>query len=325
MSAGGDELGEITVSVTAEGTEDAAQEAAEASAGGGGGGGAGGGGGMGAVPMEPPDISGLMPRDEGGGQDQDSGGGDGGGAGIASALGEVVSALGPLAVIAGLLLSLEPIQAALSTVLGIVEGLLAPFLLLGLRLLSPVLRLLVEAIPLLMSFLDDPAGALLGLGEFIVGAITDLPGLIWDFMTDLPGLIATAFMTAVSWFTDLPGALAEALKFAAAKVGDVVSELADAIKDALPGEDSETPAGGGLPTGAPIIDFSALPSLATGGIVKQPTVAQVGEEGSEAVIPLDRLEQVLDNQRGGTQQITFTGGLSAFVERAETSSTVDPF
>jgi phage-related minor tail protein len=41
-----------------------------------------------------------------------------------------------------------------------------------------------------------------------------------------------------------------------------------------------------------------IPMLAKGGIVSSPTLAVIGEAGPEAVIPLDKLQNVTDNSIG---------------------------
>jgi hypothetical protein len=166
--SGDNNLGELTVSVNEEGLQETAEQTAEAQA------------------------------DEGGGL---LGGAGAGGGGMAAGLGR---ALAPLAFLS-ILASLKPIQAALSTILGLAETLLAPFLLIGLRLLSPVLQLLVDVLPLLMTFLDDPVGSLIGLAQFIVDTLVKLPGLIWNFMQRLPGLIG-------EFLAELPGKIAQALQ-----------------------------------------------------------------------------------------------------------------
>jgi hypothetical protein len=68
----------------------------------------------------------------------------------------------------------------------------------------------------------------------------------------------------------------------------------------------------------------AVPGLASGGVVTSPTLATVGEAGDEAVIPLDRLEQMLGRQRGGGDtSVQISGGLAPFVQEVERSSQVD--
>jgi hypothetical protein len=54
------------------------------------------------------------------------------------------------------------------------------------------------------------------------------------------------------------------------------------------------------------IDFSSfMPFMADGGIVNRPTVAMIGEAGSEAIIPLDRL-----NTGGDTYNITINSKIA---------------
>jgi hypothetical protein len=56
-------------------------------------------------------------------------------------------------------------------------------------------------------------------------------------------------------------------------------------------------------------------SLAAGGIVNEPVIAQVGEAGPEAVIPLDRLKGIMSTIGGGDN--TQSGGGGGGVLRVE--------
>ena len=47
-----------------------------------------------------------------------------------------------------------------------------------------------------------------------------------------------------------------------------------------------------------IATLSNMPKFAEGGLVNSPTVGLFGEAGPEAVIPLDRLEKMMDDRRG---------------------------
>jgi len=55
--------------------------------------------------------------------------------------------------------------------------------------------------------------------------------------------------------------------------------------------------------------LSGLPKFANGGIVTGPTIGLVGEAGREAIIPLDRIGEVLGSV-GGAQSVFVTGQLS---------------
>jgi len=53
--------------------------------------------------------------------------------------------------------------------------------------------------------------------------------------------------------------------------------------------------GDGIENGDDLLD--QIPQLASGGVVRGPTMAMVGESGSEAVVPLDRLDSMLGESR----------------------------
>jgi hypothetical protein len=220
--SGDSNLGELTVSVNEEGLQETAEQTAEAQA------------------------------DDGGGL---LGGAGAGGGGMAAGL---TRALAPLAFLS-ILASLKPIQAALSTILGLAETLLAPFLLIGLRLLSPVLQLLVDVLPALLSFLDDPVGSLIGLAQFIVDTLVKLPGMIWNFMQRLPGQIW-------DFMKDLPG-----------MIGDAVSKFFG--EDA--GESAETVAGN-PPIFNPVPTFN--PANVLGQATNTATAATASIEAPETTI-----------------------------------------
>lgn len=193
--------GEISVSVNAEGTEDAVGEM---------GGDAGGG----------------VPGGGGGGD-----GGDGGGRG-GGKFGKLLTR------IAGLLALLGPILSVLGVVSGVLEAFVAPLAVVLLRLLQPVLATLIQVLPVwfdIVEFIGDvadkvgPLAGILGLvglllsvfmnadgklGQIrdrIVGelkdAITSLPGQIWNEVKQLDTMIGEAVINALpsSVIPDGPG------------------------------------------------------------------------------------------------------------------------
>lgn len=331
--SGDSNLGEITVNVSAEGADAAgrdAEDAAEGVDGGAGDGGDGGGGGGGEETAtddgEDVALTGIEELDnaltpltsavgdllgmdrltpggdgesetggDGGDGDGDGGtdtGGDGGDAdgdgeagGGLPGMDELAGALAPLAFLS-ILASLKPIQAALQSVLGIFEALLAPFLLLGLRLLSPVLQALIKALPMLMNFLDDPVGSLIGLGEFITDVLTDLPSMIWEFIQRLPGLIKDQ--------------LEGLFDFLDQSVSDALSEVTGVDEESVVSPTSDPGVFGGPALPLPI--FRALGAGATAT-----TTATTGGGTGERIV----------------NNINFTGGLSAFVERVNRDDNFD--
>lgn len=69
----------------------------------------------------------------------------------------------------------------------------------------------------------------------------------------------------------------------------------------------------------PKFEFARIPKLAKGGIVAQPTHAIIGEQGREAVMPLENNTEWMDmlaeklNTRGGNITIRFTGSTAQLV------------
>jgi len=58
--------------------------------------------------------------------------------------------------------------------------------------------------------------------------------------------------------------------------------------------------------GVNIGKISAIPALAKGGIVNRPTLAMIGEDGPEAVVPLNKKNNPMYGQGGGVT-INITG------------------
>ena len=60
-----------------------------------------------------------------------------------------------------------------------------------------------------------------------------------------------------------------------------------------------------------VLNLSKIPKLASGGIVTGPTMALIGEGNeSEAVLPLSKLNSMINNNGGGTQQVEVFGRIS---------------
>jgi len=59
------------------------------------------------------------------------------------------------------------------------------------------------------------------------------------------------------------------------------------------------------------IGIVGVPHLAAGGVVNEATLAQIGEAGPEAVIPLDRLKEIMANIGGGDNTQSGGGGGSS--------------
>jgi hypothetical protein len=168
--------GEIEVQVTAEGTDEAAQELADGDGGGG------------------------VPQPGGGG------GGGGRGGGLRGALKGGIF-LAALKIIIGLL---GPLSDFLGAIFKVLQAFLAPIALIIVRLLTPFLRFFIRLLPMWMDFITsvmpavENAAGMLNWGlNFIADVLTgtrdilsntkrsidNLPSNIWSFINRLPSMI----------------------------------------------------------------------------------------------------------------------------------------
>lgn len=306
--------GEVTVAVRAEGADEAAAELAEGAS---------------------PDVS----AGDGDGEETEvsSGGGIGDMLGRLGGIGKL------LGIVVALISALGPLVKLIEGVFDILSAFLAPLAMMLIRLFQPVLRLMIQLLPAWFAFMDFVDDLLSMAIEFL----SSLPGRIWSFMRDLPGMIWSAISDGASWLADgaesIGSAVWSAIKDGASWIaegaknigemvwdktttslgdlsdlladlpGDLWDEMkalpgliADELKDAMPGGDG-------------------LFELATGGVVTSDTVARIGEAGPEAVIPLDRLDQMLSQPQGagGDTRIELRGGLSEFVSGARRDPNID--
>lgn len=289
--------GEITVAVKAEGVDDAAAEVSDADG----------------------DGGGSIAQAAGGG-------GDGGGGGLRGGL-KRGGLIGGLAALVG------PLLDVLEPVLAVLKAFLAPIQLAMLRIVTPALRKLLKVLPVWFRLVDqieqlrnNVIDGLSNLLQAYVQFLTGLPGRIWrafkagaswlvNGATAIGGAVWSAIKSGASWIvegaTAIGTAVWKAIKAGASWVTDLVGAIADGVAS-LPGQIANALK-------------SVIPSFATGGVVTGPTLASVGESGPEAIIPLDRLESMLGQDRGQQRptQISFQGGLSAFVERVEQDPNID--
>ena len=140
-------------------------------------------------------------------------------------------------------------------------------------------------------------GVFNNVGEFFGG--------IWDTIKEKFTTIGTAIGDAIG------GAFKNAINAVITTVENAINTIPEAINDAidlineLPGVDISP-----IPT-------VSLPRLAKGGIVDRPTFAQIGEQGQEAIIPLEnnkaglkKIASLLANEinSGATAKGNTTGG-----------------
>lgn len=326
--------GEISVAVRAEGVNEAAAEMGGDGQQGGGGGNAlaGGGGGGG----------------DGGDGDGDGGGGGGG---IGQALsggivgGLVSQLLGPLLDILDPILKI--LNAFLAPVSAMLMRLLMPVLRFMIQLLPGWIQFINELPQMvanlpqnIWSFLKDIAtltwqafkggaawlaNGAVAIGEATWKAIKNGAKWIANGVSAIGRGVYNAFKSGLDWFTKLPSKIGKEIKSLGQNTKETGKEVSDGIDWKKVGKGAAIGAAGGLVTlnpygvaaGAAVGGGAALlEELAAGGIVTGPTPALVGEAGPEAVIPLDRLEEVMGNQRGGNTVVSISGGLEPFVKNA---------
>jgi hypothetical protein len=160
------------------------------------------------------------------------------------------------------------------------------------------------AISGLASFLLTKAGEWLStLGtiggkvvSFIVGGVTGLAGDIWDKIKELPGDLLEKIKKIGGLFGEIGTAIGDfiidAAKTAVAGLADILKAavlspirfIAKAIYNNWP----DIP---GLPGPPDFLNSLRTVGLAEGGIVTGPTLAVVGEAGTEAVVPLNRARE----------------------------------
>lgn len=128
---------------------------------------------------------------------------------------------------------------------------------------------------------------------------------ITQFATQAWNKLKGAWGTAVGWFSNL----FNNIKSTAISVFNSMVSALKGIWNAFAGSWNATVGSIGIHIGTGKLslnlDVPNLPQLASGGIVRQPTIAMVGEAGPEAVVPLDRLRggssgqlRIVDWRRG---------------------------
>lgn len=158
----------------------------------------------------------------------------------------------------------------------------------------------------------------------IFQGLKDLPSKLYDFFVNIWGSIKDVFSGVKNFFSDRFQEAVDAIKNVFGKVADFFGDLWDTLKSKVSdigGKIGDTIGDGikagvngmisfiettlnkipdiingaiemineipGIDIGWRMSDFS-LPRLAKGGIVDRPTVAEIGENGREAVIPLEK-------------------------------------
>lgn len=185
------------------------------------------------------------------------------------------------------------------------------------------LELLLALIKRLPEVLAGIGQAIWQIIQKIISSLASLPGKLADFFVGIWNSIKNIFSSVGSWFGNIFGEAWEAIKkkFASwgefwsglwTKIKDKFSAIGTAVGDAISNtirkginwvfEKIENIINGGIKliNGAikiinkiPGVEIGyisklSLPRLAKGGVIDRPTVAEIGEDGAEAVVPLER-------------------------------------
>ena len=173
------------------------------------------------------------------------------------------------------------------------------------------LDLAIGALPQPFKFIQDLFEGAFGIsiGDYIDFGI-ELAGDAWDFITKLVtdplGVFTDVGTSVTTFFTDLGGTLADVLKmplnFLIESFNSIMSAISftKTLKNPITGTE--------YTFGLDLSDLQ-IPALAKGGIVNKPTLAMIGEDGPEAVVPLTQRNNPSGaGMGGGTFNITVNAG-----------------
>ena len=240
---------------------------------------------------------------------------------LAPAILKLVDALIPiLTMVADLAVDLMPVvldifQALLPAIISLVDALM-PIIEIILAVIKPILNILIPIIKFVASLFGDIVQILAGVLKFIF----DIIGAIANFLVPIIDVIAKVFnevaiiiggiIDSITWFIDL---LVDGVMSAVNSIGDAIKSIGqavrqfliapinliieainwfiDGINEALRVKMPDWLGGGEWSPNLPKLELLAL---AAGGIVTSPTTALIGEAGPEAVIPLDRFHDIMN-------------------------------
>jgi len=247
---------------------------------------------------------------------------------LAPAILKLVDALIPIiTMIAGLAVDLMPVvldvfQALLPAIISLVDALM-PIIEIVIAIIKPLLTILIPVIKFIVSLFGNLIQVVAGILKFIF----DIVGVIAEFLLPIVQVVSEVFtvifgiigamIDAISSFIDLiVDGVVGAVSFvgdAFSKVGDMIRSIGQAIKNFLLAPINLIIEGinyfidginealrikmpdwlGGGEWSPNISKLEVIP-LASGGIVTSPTTALIGEAGPEAVIPLDRFQDIMN-------------------------------
>ncbi len=180
-------------------------------------------------------------------------------------------------------------------------------------LLAPIIKLVAYAMEFMFFFMEPVWRMLSGIAQVIVSIIE------LDFDGVIDGL-ATAFG---AWF-EVINPVWRVLKSIAQMLGFDMGGLANDIEESTGFNVGSAAAGAGIgmmfggPVGAAVGGLIGGVFFAEGGIVSEPTVGMVGEAGTEAIMPIEKIDGIIASslkKAGGTSigsdrpSITLNGGI----------------
>jgi phage-related protein len=196
-----------------------------------------------------------------------------------------------------------PVQSVLGRIAGFFRGLPARVRG-GISSIPGIFRSTIDGLPgQANAILNRVRGFFAGLPGRIRSAISSIPGIFRSAIDGLPGNAASTIDRIRSTFANLPGNIRNALSSIPGIVGGIFDNIVGAIAN-VPGDIVALFSGlgsriasaiGSINIPRPNIpDIPGIPDpFATGGLILSRTYAMMGEDGAEAVVPLDRpLSQV---------------------------------
>jgi len=162
----------------------------------------------------------------------------------------------------------------------------------------------------LVTFIVD---VILGAVGLIVGAISFVISGIIKVIMGFVKFIVNAIVAGIKWIIGLPATIAKGIvsgiKAVINGIISIYNGFADMMSFKIP---KWVPKIGGQKFKLP-----SIPKLAKGGIVNSPTLAMIGEDGPEAVVPLNRKNNPKGTGLGGGGGMTININVGGVTDRTD--------
>lgn len=238
---------------------------------------------------------------------------------IITIIGLVVAAVGPVLMIIGTLIS------SIGAIVGAIGMITAPML----GIAAIIAAVIVAGIALYKHWDEIKAKAIAlwdniktvfeGIKQSIINAWNNTKARVIGLVQSVVGTVAAKFQSLKATISTIWNSIKTAITTPIQTAVSAVRTAIDTIKGIINGAHIELPhfklphfniKGGTLPWG--IGGKGTPPSIsvdwyAKGGIFNSPSIIGVGEAGSEAVVPLDKFWQKLDQMQGGGIVINING------------------